>query len=163
MHGHGGYIGRVNAAKQRGFDMTTRIFVYGTLMRGFGNNRLLVGQTLVGADMTRDAGFVLYPLGGTVPGVSRVTDGGCHVAGEVYDVDDKALARVDALEGNGRFYTRELVDLDQHGQGWMYLLPYGRYNPIRDEVRAVDGVQSWRTHWGFGFNEGENYKRARTF
>lgn len=73
----------------------TLLFVYGTLMPGYGNNRLLEGQEYVGE------GFIegeLLALGG-IPGLIRVEGDDRYVKGHVYNVDDTALERADRLEG----------------------------------------------------------------
>lgn len=73
----------------------TPLFVYGTLMPGYWNNRLLEGQEYVGE------GFVegeLLALGG-IPGLILVQGDDRYVKGHVYNVDDTAIERIDRLEG----------------------------------------------------------------
>lgn len=75
-----------------------KVFVYGTLKRGYGNNRLLTEQTFVGEAFTGgffdmiNSGFpVLIP-----------NDDGHVVKGEVFEIDtniEDTLAQLDALEG----------------------------------------------------------------
>ena len=74
--------------------MSHRVFVYGTLLGGGPNHRLLRRSRLVGEDTTAD-GFALHNLG-PFPGMVRATAG--HVRGEVYEVDDATLAALDRLE-----------------------------------------------------------------
>lgn len=77
----------------------TRLFVYGTLKRHGSNHRFLAGQHFIGTARTQ-AGFRLYDLGG-YPGLVATApgDGGRSIEGEVWEVDDDALARLDAFEG----------------------------------------------------------------
>lgn len=103
----------------------TRVFVYGTLKRGGSNHRFLAGQHPVGAASTT-GGYTLYGIG-DYPGMVRSADPGQHVTGEVWEVDDACLARLDELEGlTEGLYTREPITLappfaDQPVQTYLYL------------------------------------------
>ena len=96
----------------------TRVFVYGTLLAGERNHHVLDGARLVAEARTR-AGFTLYDFG-TYPGM--VARGGYAVAGEVYEVDEPVLARMDRLEGHPRFYRRTSIRLDDGSTVEAYLL-----------------------------------------
>ena len=77
----------------------TLLFAYGTLMTGYGNNRLLDGAQSLGRAHTRENSFKMYHAG--VPFVGRVEEAGVSVAGEVFAVSDAAmLERIDKLEGH---------------------------------------------------------------
>ena len=76
---------------------------------------------------TSDANYRMISMG-SYPGVVELDgqDEHCYILGELYEVDDDTLARVDRLEGNGSFYTRKIVELsetDDTIEAWMYLLP----------------------------------------
>lgn len=88
----------------------TRIFVYGTLKRGCKNHQQLAGQHYIGEARTI-AGYRLYDLGDYPGMVADPTD--THgVSGEVWSVDEPALARLDAFEGvNEGLYRRIPVRL----------------------------------------------------
>ena len=73
----------------------TRVFVYGTLLQGFGNNRLLRGQEFLGTAET-EGEFTLLSLTG-FPGLME--GGETAIKGEVYEVDDECLVWLDFLEG----------------------------------------------------------------
>jgi gamma-glutamylaminecyclotransferase len=86
--------------------MTHRVFVYGTLKSGFRNHYLLKGCEFVGS-------------AATVPIYRMIENGfpviipdpeGKPLAGEIYTVDDEALARLDQLEREGSSYDRKLID-----------------------------------------------------
>lgn len=80
----------------------TRVFVYGTLLAGEPNHRLLSGARLVTEACTKPA-FELRDLG-AFPGLMR---GDAHaVAGEVHEVDEPRLTALDRLEGRPRFSKR---------------------------------------------------------
>ena len=77
------------------------IFVYGTLMSGQRANYMLAGADCLGKFRLPDYG--MYNLG-RYPGIQPL-ESGC-VWGEVYRVDDTALAQMDEYEGNGSLYHR---------------------------------------------------------
>jgi gamma-glutamylaminecyclotransferase len=84
-----------------------RLFVYGTLKRGFRNVGLMAGQTYVGPVVTAPR-YRLYDLGDH-PGL--VEDGnGRAVRGEVWEVTAEGLARVDEFEASdeGEFRRGEI-------------------------------------------------------
>jgi gamma-glutamylcyclotransferase (GGCT)/AIG2-like uncharacterized protein YtfP len=87
--------------------ITHRVFVYGTLKSGFWNHYLLKGREFIGAAATSptykmiDNGFpVIMP-----------DPEGKPLAGEIYNVDDETLARLDQLEREGSSYDRKLIDV----------------------------------------------------
>jgi len=102
-----------------------KLFVYGTLKRGFFNNQVLGDSPFV-----RDAviwGFTLIDLG-PFPGLVAAAS---SVVGEVFEVDKKTLSMVDQLDGNGRLYTRIKVDI---GNGeWAYTYLYCTTDPCMAE------------------------------
>jgi gamma-glutamylcyclotransferase (GGCT)/AIG2-like uncharacterized protein YtfP len=99
------------------------VFVYGTLMRGHGNHRILqeFNATFIGEARTLAPYMMLYA---GIPYVIHAEDYGDHmethpVKGEVYEVDKAGLQRLDRLEGYrpGReynHYTREEIDVLVH-------------------------------------------------
>lgn len=123
-----------------------RVFVYGSLMRGLGNHRLLASSRSLGPAMTAAACWRMIDLG-SFPGV--LPAGGDGIVGELYAVDAPTLAAPDRLEGHPHFYCREPVDLDVgEDPAWMYVLAEpGRYGRST-EVAWGD----WRAHvrgrWG---------------
>lgn len=93
-----------------------RVFVYGTLLAGFGNHRAYM-QTAKLVDKATVPGK-MYSLGG-YPCVS--VHGNNTVHGEVYDIDEETLKHLDRLEGHPRFYQREIVETSI-GPAWIYLI-----------------------------------------
>jgi gamma-glutamylcyclotransferase (GGCT)/AIG2-like uncharacterized protein YtfP len=115
------------------------IFAYGTLMTGYGNNRLLDGAQSLGRAHTRDNSFKMCHAG--VPFVCRVEEAGVSVAGEVFAVSDAAmLVRIDNLEGHPDWCATRRVIYRRH------------YRPIPDlsENNSLQQVQahSHRRHPG---------------
>jgi gamma-glutamylcyclotransferase (GGCT)/AIG2-like uncharacterized protein YtfP len=99
-----------------------KVFVYGSLKQGFGNHGFLETSHCLGQYETKDAVYEMYSFG-FYPGVSRIGEGGHRILGELYMIDSNTLIGLDKLEGNGMFYTRELVELEDGEEAWMYLLP----------------------------------------
>ncbi len=97
------------------------IFVYGTLKKGFGNNYLLSGSKFLGERKTIESKWDMINLGW----FPAVVYGKNDIIGELYEVDELTLKNVDHLEGNGTFYTRELVSVSNISDPvWMYIMPY---------------------------------------
>ena len=97
---------------------THKLFVYGTLKRGFYNHRVYLAkaearQTAVyrGTAMTQDNLTLQLRGPRYIPALMKPlgekSGSGCPVRGEVYDVSDKVLQAMDVLEGVARgFYYR---------------------------------------------------------
>ncbi len=101
----------------------TKVFVYGTLKSGYGNNRALIPEDL---EPTPDTitGFTMYHLGG-FPAIVK-DDSGRVVVGEVYDVDDNVLRSLNRLEGyrgegERNFYDRISVTTDSGEECLVYV------------------------------------------
>jgi gamma-glutamylaminecyclotransferase len=80
--------------------MLHRVFVYGTLKKGFPNNEhYMTSARFVGKYCTLEK----YPLvlfgNRYVPGMLDCPGEGHHIEGELFEVNDKNLARIDLLEG----------------------------------------------------------------
>lgn len=144
------YLGVIQRAYRRlGFDETEllrvalpgpalrRVFVYGTLLAGESNHRVLRGARLLGPARTPPA-FSMFSLG-RFPGV--VPRGETAIEGEVYEVDAATLAGLDQLEGHPRFYRRTPLRLDDHGEVETYLL-----TPEQVEGCLPIASGCWRRH-----------------
>ena len=87
------------------------VFVYGTLKKGFGNHHLLSDSTFI------DDGYIKGHLD-TIHGLPALTVGDSYVPGELYEVNEDKLKRVDRLEGylpdvpaDDCLYLRKIVDV----------------------------------------------------
>jgi gamma-glutamylaminecyclotransferase len=99
-------------------EQLTRVFVYGTLLVGERNHHLLEGARRVAEARTGPA-FTLHDFG-PFPGLVA---GGSHaVLGEVYEVDEPALAALDRLEDHPSFYQRTSIRLEDGTAVQAYLL-----------------------------------------
>jgi gamma-glutamylaminecyclotransferase len=118
------------------------VFVYGTLLAGEPNHRLLADAKLVGAAITKPV-FALADLG---PFPAMVEGGDSAVRGEVYEVERPTLARLDVLEGHPRFYRRRRLVLADGTTAETYVLSpeqaAGRPTISSGDWRARQGVES---------------------
>lgn len=123
-----------------------RVFVYGTLKAGKRNHGVNTGRRLGGAWRTLRP-HPLYLVGPTpLPWLVDRPGEGHPVQGEVYEVDDAGLARMDALERihDAGWYRRaplQVLPLDDAGAPadepvtvWVYFGDAARWSP--DEVHA---------------------------
>ena len=78
--------------------MSHTLFVYGTLKRGFPNHETLTGGTFAGLARTVEAWPLLIQGPWFTPVMLPETGEGHRVAGELWEVDDALLARLDQLE-----------------------------------------------------------------
>lgn len=86
-----------------------KLFVYGSLKRGFRHHRELEGAAFLRHGVTT-SGFSLR-VQGEYPALVREGTGVVH--GEVFDVSDALIARLDAFEDAPRAYQRiEIVLAD---------------------------------------------------
>lgn len=122
----------------------TTIFVYGTLLRGFGNwSWALKSQTFVSTGETLPE-YDMVNLGG-FPGV--IPGGTTAIQGEVFEVDAAHLYEIDRLEGADRqnprngLYRAEQITLVDGTVCWTYF-----FN--RDHRGSWNTIPSgsWREH-----------------
>ncbi|KAK3276725.1 hypothetical protein CYMTET_15231 [Cymbomonas tetramitiformis] len=123
------FLGRMSAAFARlampvassGADVTWRhrVFVYGTLKRGFHNHRLLekFDARFVCETRTREPMRLVLGDYGVPYLMGPHPDAAGPVLGELWEVDDEALGALDVLEGvDVGMYTRTRVELDEGGK-----------------------------------------------
>jgi gamma-glutamylaminecyclotransferase len=96
-----------------------RVFVYGTLKEGFRNFHVNRGTRLPGEFVTEQA-FPLYVIGEFgLPWLVHQPGQGHHVTGQVFEVDDEALAAMDVLErvNDRNWYTPRALTVRPIGGG----------------------------------------------
>lgn len=86
------------------------VFTYGTLKKGYGNNRLLANEEFVGKATTKPL-YRLYNLG-AFPGLIEDEKTGKIIHGELWRISDKTMRRLDLLEGHPNFYRREFLEIE---------------------------------------------------
>jgi gamma-glutamylcyclotransferase (GGCT)/AIG2-like uncharacterized protein YtfP len=96
----------------------TTVFVYGTLLKGERNHRVLAGAEHLGPARTV-ARFKMFDLG-SYAGI--ITGGRTAITGELYRVDAATLAKLDRLEGHPEIYRRTPIDLEGGGTAEAYVL-----------------------------------------
>ena len=87
-----------------------KVFVYGTLKRGYGNNRLLSSSKFISEAVTKD-NYVLRNCGFPY----LILDKGEEarpVLGEIYEVDKETLQSLDWLEGVPNHYQRINIQVE---------------------------------------------------
>lgn len=113
------------------------LFVYGTLLRGERNHHYLASARFMGEAAT-EPGFALYDFG-AYPALSE--PGEHEVAGELYEIDEDTLARVDELEEHPDYYQRRELTLCCGTRAITYVLPH-RFVEQEGGVLLASG--SWR-------------------
>src|SRR5688572_7545808 len=118
--------------------MAHRVFVFGTLKEGFPNFAVNKGVRVPGAFRTVDR-FPLFLVGERhVPWMLDLRGEGERVVGEVYEVDDAALAAMDQLErvGHPDGYRRAAIRVEGSG-GVVEVFAYLTFAPhlVRTEAR----------------------------
>lgn len=83
------------------------VFVYGSLMKGYWNHNFLSNEKYIAEGILKNYG--LYSVS-SFPGVIRKE--GATTIGEVYDVSEKTLEKLDLLEGEGSMYLRRAINVD---------------------------------------------------
>jgi gamma-glutamylaminecyclotransferase len=108
--------------KKTEYNGNVLLFVYGTLMSGFGNNRLLSESFFVGKAETIGE-YSLYASGIPYVYPDKPTS---KIKGELWEVTPQQLPRIDQLEGHPRWYNRQLIDVmcnDTLYKAWLYFMP----------------------------------------
>jgi len=98
-----------------------RLFVYGTLKRGFSAHELLTNQGAVLLREARTASQYKLLSVGWFPGMVSDSEGQ-GVLGELYEVNEDVLSRLDRYENTPHLFARESVELDDGSQAVAYLL-----------------------------------------
>lgn len=119
-----------------------KVFVYGTLKRNYGNNRLLAGCDFEGEQII--PGYKLYYsyeyYGFPVAHPSENS----FIKGEIYNIPDDIAAGIirnlDFLESNGSMYNRTMINEDTflyvgHPDNWAW--------KILTECPSENNIYSW--------------------
>lgn len=100
-----------------------KLFTYGTLCRGRHNHGFLKGAKFIGEAYT-GFGYTLVING--LPYLLRDNEGpGCW--GELYEINDEQLKRIDFLEGHPEWYERKEITVycdsdNEYHKVWAYLM-----------------------------------------
>jgi gamma-glutamylaminecyclotransferase len=110
-----------------------KVFVYGSLRKGFGNHILLKDCEYVG-----DAWALQYAMQHLTHFPSAFVDyftQGARIFGEVYEITNEILQRLDHLEGHPDFYKRQEIQIPKFG----WCLIYTQKIPQTQYQRVVSG------------------------
>lgn len=95
---------------------------YGTLRKGFHNNRLVGNSKYVGQGLTEKK-YTMYARG--IPYVVKDIPTSKIIL-DIYEVNDNTLRNLDSLEGHPRWYCREEAPVNINGEiknVWIYFMP----------------------------------------
>lgn len=109
---------RRGASLLSGKNLAVRLFVYGTLMQGEDNAAAIAGGRLLGSARTR-AAYTLVHLG-AYPAL--LAKGDAAIAGELYEIDEPLLERLDELEEHPHLFRRGPVLLADGSEAQAYFL-----------------------------------------
>ena len=115
-----------------------KLFVYGTLKRGFSRSAALLGERFWGPAQTQPR-YRMYNVG-NFPGLVEAADGLC-IEGELWEVSPECLKRLDEIEGVGiGLYHRAKVSLAaprhrEEAETYLYL-------------RSLQGLADCGVRWG---------------
>lgn len=131
------------------YPQKTIVGVYGTLKKGGSNHGLLSDSQFIGLASTLPA-YSLVSMGG-YPGLLPGED---TVLLELYEVDDKTLYYLDALEGHPNYYRRELIEVitekGEKGEAWVYHLAspekYAKREPVYTYKDSLGHLNWDRVH-----------------
>ncbi len=118
-----------------------KVFVYGTLKRGFYANHFLSEARFLGEGIIE--GYEMYDLGS----FPAIVEGKGKVKGEVYEVDRKTLNTLDFYEGVPTLYKREMVEVlmanGQRVKAYAYIFKDKKYLKRYPKVEEKGGVYEW--------------------
>ena len=116
----------------------TKVFVYGTLKKGYGNHYLLADSKFVG-EATSVSKWLM--IGKDMPFpylLNRDNTKGKHIKGEVYEVDSNTLKRLDALEGVPTHYKKDWIYVTYANGLSENVSVYVKTNAINEEYLPAD-------------------------
>ncbi|XP_075988294.1 putative gamma-glutamylcyclotransferase CG2811 isoform X2 [Anticarsia gemmatalis] len=116
--------------------MSHKVFVYGTLKRNEPNHHWLTNKengvsNFVGDGVTASKYPLIIATRYNIPFLLYSPGEGHYVKGDVYEVDDKMLSKLDILEDHPNYYIREMDDIKVFNQStnkeeiikcWVYFL-----------------------------------------
>lgn len=99
-----------------------KVFVYGSLRNGGFLNSHYFNQDLFLGVAKTSPGYTLYDItSGAFPAMVESKDQS-QVCGELYEVDNHLLGRLDKAEGHPDFYCRKEIQLENGEVAFAYLL-----------------------------------------
>ncbi|XP_073964502.1 putative gamma-glutamylcyclotransferase CG2811 isoform X2 [Choristoneura fumiferana] len=145
--------------------MAHKVFVYGTLKRNEPNHHWLTkpenGTSKFVAEGTTKSKYpLIIATRYNIPFLLHSPGDGNHVKGEIYEVNDLMLSKLDILEDHPNYYVREIDDItvtkgnDTETQKcWVYFLK--KFKPELLQRPAMDNYTSRGSH-GLVYMESNN-------
>jgi len=123
-----------------------KVFVYGTLKKGYMNNYLLADATYIDDAVTKGNkwgmdNYIYYPA--VFPDTSRTAG---YIYGEIWEIDKSILSNLDRLEGYPSFYTRSIIKVvDTDGKEHEAIMYHYAHKPANSipQLPNEDGVIEW--------------------
>jgi len=109
----------------------SKVFVYGTLKKGYSNHGILEGSKFIGTKIIKGSLYELIAY----PGLKAGSD---NIQGEVYLVNAQTFSRLDYLEHNGKMYQRYLIN----GM-WTYFFIGNIHESRRIKPTERGGIVIW--------------------
>ncbi|MFM9940337.1 MAG: gamma-glutamylcyclotransferase [Hyphomicrobiaceae bacterium] len=121
--------------------MPHRVFVYGTLKRGFPNHGLMRAATFIDTALTVERYPMILQGRGYSPVMMPEPGNGHRIVGEVWEVDDAQLVVLDDLESTHlpTGYIRETIAVETPAgtiSAFVYFKPRGRVTIVHSEPHA---------------------------
>jgi gamma-glutamylcyclotransferase (GGCT)/AIG2-like uncharacterized protein YtfP len=112
----------------------TKVFVYGTLKKGYGNHYLLKNSKFVG-EATSVSNWLMIGKDMAFPYlIKRDHNNGKIIKGEVYEVDEDTLKKLDILEGVPTHYKKETIYVSyKNGNSSENVTVYVKATPINEK------------------------------
>ncbi len=107
----------------KGNKLMKKIAVYGSLRKGFGNNRLIADSEQLTTEVVKIP-YKMVSLGG-FPGLVPVKEPQ-DITIEVWNVDDQTYRNVERLEGYPHFYQKDTIQTSE-GDADVYVLLSGEF------------------------------------
>lgn len=137
--------------EERNNSNMSRLFVYGTLMKGQRAEKMMTGAKYLGN--YRLADYAMYDLG-AYPGIKECV--GESVVGEVYEITDDMLPGFDRYEGEGSLYKRITVEVsreEEKVEAYVYMfIPEVHGEPMRETWNASEEDYVWYACYGSNLN-----------
>lgn len=134
----------------------TKVFVYGTLKKGYANNYILAGSTFLGKATTNPKGVMIgekAPFPYLLEFQYKATPGeeAYNIEGEVYEVDEYTLDRLDRLEGVPHHYRKSYVMVTLDNKESILCLVYLK-TTITASDKAQKRISSWKPSYSFPYS-----------
>jgi gamma-glutamylaminecyclotransferase len=116
-------------------EKTPYLFVYGTLMRGFGNNTILKSSQFIDSASTEEEYKLVADV---IPFLVDEPRG--YVHGELYKVNEHVLEIIDQLENHPNWYERRVINVisevgDKYS-AWTYFIHERHIPKTHDTVES---------------------------